>query len=158
MVVLKICGVLLILGAGGLSALVLIRHEKRRVAVLAGWSDLIWYIRSQVDCYLLPLPEILARADVNLFQACFCQEPHANLTAVYHASQFYLDQESKRLLSSFVREFGYGNREELLHRCDSYISSLGRLRAKRMEELPAKARIACAVCIGIAVLISILLW
>ena len=63
MPILKILGVILILGTGAFSAGVVIRYEKRKIAVLAGWSDLIWYIRSQIDCYLMPLPEILAGAD-----------------------------------------------------------------------------------------------
>lgn len=159
MPILKILGVILILGTGVFSAGVVIRYEKRKIAVLAGWSDLIWYIRSQIDCYLMPLPEILAGADRALFDACGCSgDRRPDLTAVYHASQFYLDAESRRLLCSFVREVGSGYREELLRRCDYYIASLGRIRSRRLEELPARSRVAAAVCIGVAALAAILLW
>ena len=158
MTVLKLFGVLFILGAGGFGASAAIRYERRKIAVLAGWSDLIRYIRSQVDRYLLPLPQILARADTALFDACFCRQPQPDLTAIYHASQLYLDAEARRLLAAFVREFGYENREELLRRCDDDIAALGRLRAKRLEEFPAKTRVIFAVCTGTALLISILLW
>ncbi len=158
MTILKLLGVFLLLGAGGFAASVTVNFEKRKAAVLAGWSDLIFYIRAQVDCYLLPLPQIMERADRALLEACFCRQPHPDLTAVYHASQIYLDTEARRLLSSFVREFGYGGREELLRRCDYDIAALGQLRAKRMEEFPAKARVMVAVWMGAALLLSILLW
>lgn len=158
MTVLKLLGVLLILGAGGFAASLFVGFEKRKIAVLAGWSDLIFYIRSQVDCYLLPLPQIMERADRALLEACLCRQQHPDLTTIYHTSQMYLDAEAKRLLSSFVREFGYGGREELLRRSDYYIAALGQLRAKRMEELSAKSRVIFAVCMGAAVLLSILLW
>ena len=159
MPILKICGVLLILGAGGAAAAFILRFEKRKIAVLAGWSDLIWYIRSQIDCYLMPLPEIMAGADRALLDACCFQSAgRPDLTAVYHASQIYLDPEARRLLCAFVREIGSGYREELIRRCDYYISSLGKIRAKRMEELPARGRVATAVCLGAAALAAILLW
>lgn len=158
MTILKLLGVFLILGAGGLAATYAVRYEKRKISVLAGWSELILYIRSQVDCYLLPLPQILERADVALFGACFCRDPHPDLTGVFHASQSYLDTEARRLLASFVREFGYEGRAELLRRSDYYVAELGRLRAKRLEELTAKTRVIYAVCMGAAILISILLW
>lgn len=158
MTILKILGVLFILGAGGLSASFAVRYEKKKIAVLAGWSDLIWYIRSQVDCYLLPLPQILERADGSLLEACDCREERPDLTGIYNASQPYLDQQARRLVASFARGSGFENREELLRRCDYCISSLGRLREKRLEEFSAKARVITAVCMGAAVLISILLW
>ena len=151
-------GVILILGAGAASASLAIRFEKRKIAVLAGWADLIRYIRAQVDCYLLPLPQILARADKTLLEACFCKQQHPDLTAIYHSSQVYLDTEAKRLLASFVREFGYETREELLRRSDYYMGELCRLREKRMEELAPRSRVIVAVCMGAAILISILLW
>lgn len=159
MPILKICGVILILGAGCAAAAFAVRFEKRKIAVLAGWSDLIWYIRSQIDCYLMPLPEILAGADRALLDACCFQGTgHPDLNAVYHASQVYLDQEARRLLCAFVREIGTGYREELLRRCDYYIASLGKIRARRLEELPARGRVATAVCLGAAALAAILLW
>lgn len=149
---------ILILGTGGFATAVLVRFERRKISVLAGWSDLIWYIRSQIDCYLMPMPEILAGADRALFESCCCSEPRPNLIAVYHASQFYLDRESRRLLCVFVREIGNGYREELLRRCDYYVATLGKIREKRLEELPARTRIAAAVCLGIAATAAILLW
>ena len=158
MPILKILGVFLILGTGGFTAALLVRYERRKIAVLAGWSDLIWYIRAQIDCYLMPLPEILAGADRALFEACCCTDQRPNLVSVYHASQFYLDKEARRLLCTFVREIGSGYREELLRRCDYYIASLGKIRAKRLEELPARTRIAAAVCFGVAATAAILLW
>lgn len=158
MTILKLLGVALILGAGASAASLAVRFEKRKIAVLAGWADLIRYIRAQVDCYLLPLPQILERADRALYESCFCRQPHPDLTAVYHSSQLYLDAEAKRLLSSFVREFGYGTREELLRRSDYYAGELWRLREKRMDGFPAKSRVIFAVCTGAAILISILLW
>ena len=158
MTILKLLGVGLILGAGGAAASFGVRFEKRKLDVLAGWIRLIRYIRSQVDCYLLPMPQILERADTALLEECLCRQPKPDLPAVYHASQIYLDAEAQRLLSSFVREYGFETREELLRLSDYYMEALGQIRARRMEELRAKTRVIFAVCMGTAILISILLW
>ena len=158
MILLKLFGVCFLLLSGVFAAFTVTWYEKKKVAVLAGWSDLIWYIRAQIDCYLLPLPEILAKADGALFEACSCRQPAPDIETVFRASQRYLDPEARRLLSALVREFSLGNRQELLSRCDYYITALGRLRTKKMEDLPAKSRIAAAICIGSALLVVILLW
>lgn len=158
MLILKITGIILVLGTGGLSAVFSIRLEKRKLAVLAGWTDLIWFIRSRVECYSMPLPKILSGADPSLLEACACRQPVGELQTVYLASKPYLDAEAGRLLCAFMREFDYGQRKELLHRCDHYIAELGALRAKRAKELPAKVRILYALCIGASVFVSLMLW
>ncbi len=158
MTMLKLLGAALILAAGAGAAVLALRFERRRIAALAGWIDLISYIRARVDCCLLPLPQILERADAALPQACFCKEPHPDLFAIYRSSQPYLDAEAKRLLSSFLHAISCLTREEVLRQSDACVAALEGLRKKRLEELVAKTRVSVAVCLGSAALIAILLW
>ena len=158
MQILKLLGVALILSAGGFAAVCAIRYEKRRIAVLDGWIDLILYIRTQIDCYLMPIGEILAVADPSLLRSVLCNSPRPDLTALYHTSQFYLDNESKRLVCTLIRELGTSYREEQLRRCDYYTSVLRRIRDKRQEELPARVRVTVALCLTAAAAAAILLW
>lgn len=155
---LKLLGVFLIIAAGALAALTAVRLEKRKISVLDAWIDLIFYIRSQIDCYLMPLGEILAGTDRTLIRACLCTVPHPNLTALYHSSQFYLDNETRRLICAFIREIGGGYREEQLRRCDYYTATLRRIREKKAEELPARIRLCTAICLCVAAGAAILLW
>ena len=158
MPILKILGVILIFGAGVAAAESYILFEKKKIAVLDGWTDLIRYIRLQIDCFLMPLPEILAGADRALLSACNCERREKSLCGVYRSSQRYLDRDSRRLLCSFLREIGSGYREEQLRRCDHYIASISSVRARRAEEFPARRRITVAICLCSAAFAAILLW
>ena len=158
MVALKLLGCLLILASGALAAFSAARHERTRLSVLDGWIDLIFYIRTQIDCYLMPLNEILAGADRELLRACMGGESAVGLSTLLQNSQFYLNSEARRLISAFVREIGSSYREEQVKRCDYYISALRGIREKQGEELPARVRVCVALCLCAAFGIAILLW
>ena len=158
MPVFKLLGCLLVLSAGGLAAFSSVQYEKRRLSVLDGWIGLVFYIRSQIDCYLTPLNEILNGADRELLRACMGDGHCRDLQGILQNSQLYLGSEAQRLLSAFVRELGSSYREEQVKRCDYYITSLRTLRDKQMEELPAKIRVSVAICLCIAFGVAILLW
>lgn len=158
MVALKLFGCLLILSSGALAAITAARHEQKRLSVLDGWIDLIFYIRTQIDCYLMPLNDILAGADRELLRACMAGESVVGLNTMLQNSQFYLSSETRRLLSAFVREIGSSYREEQVKRCDYYLSALRSIREKQKEDLPARVRVCVALCLCVAFGIAILLW
>ncbi len=158
MVTLKLLGCLMILSAGGLAAFSAVKYERRKLSVLDGWIDLIFHIRTQIDCYLMPLNEILEGTDRELLHACMGDGAAGGLDTLLQNSQLYLGKEARRLLSAFVREIGTSYREEQVKRCDYYIASLRSLREKQMEELPARTRVCVALCLCAAFGIAILLW
>ena len=160
MIVCKLLGVLLILAVGVFASYSSVRYEKRRLTVIDGWIDLIFYIRSQIDCFLMPIGQILENGEQPLLQACASISPDGatDLSAILRASSLYLDGEGKRLLEAFVREIGSSYREEQIRRCDYYISSLQVLRAKIADALPMRIRLCAALCMCIALGIAILLW
>ena len=86
---LKLLGALLILSVGVFSALVSVQYEKKRLTVVDGWIDLILYIRGQIDCYLLPIGDILSGGDRALFEACMSPSNAADLIAstIYEATR-----------------------------------------------------------------------
>ena len=158
MFTLKIFGMLLVLSVGCFAAYSAVCYERRRLIVLDGWIDLIFYIRSQIDCYLTPLDEILESGDVQMLRACMPASQKTDLGAVLHAGSIYLDGETNHLLESFVREIGGCYREEQVRRCDYYVAELRTHRKKLADELPARIRLCVALCLCIAIAVAILLW
>lgn len=150
-------GALLILLVGGVAAYSTVRYEKKRLSVIDGWIDLILYIRGQIDCFLLPLDEILQRSDRRILDACMSPENATDLRAIYRASSIYLDGEVKRLLEGFVREAG-ASREEQLRLCDYYIAALRTQRERIALALPTRVRLCAVLCICISCGTAILLW
>lgn len=155
---LKLLGAMLILSVGIVSALISVQYEKRRLTVVDGWIDLILYIRGQIDCYLMPIDDILSGGDRALFEACMSPTNAADLPAILKSSQIYLDGDAKRILESFVRQIGAGYREEQLKRCDFFVSSLRTQRERIATQLPMRVRLCATLCICIALATAILLW
>jgi hypothetical protein len=125
---------------------------------LDAWIDLLVYVRGQIDCYLLPLDEILAAADKTLLSACAPSgEPHS-LAALLQGALPYLDAEGQRLLSSLVREMGTSYREEQIKRCDYYVQALQLCREKVAQELPARLKMRTTLSVCAAIGVAILLW
>ena len=155
---LKFLGALLIFAVGVFAAFVSVQYEKKRLSVVDGWIDLILYIRSQIDCYLMPLDDILSGGDRALFEACMSPSNAADLSAILEASGIYLDGDGKRLIEGFVREIGAGYREEQIKRCDFFISSLRTQRERIAAQLPLRTRLCATLCICIALATAILLW
>ena len=155
---LKLLGALLILSVGIFSAYLSVQYEKKRLTVVDGWIDLILYIRGQIDCYLLPIGDILLGGDRALFEACMSPSNAADLPAILDASEIYLDGDAKHTLESFVREIGTGYREEQLKRCDFFIASLRAQRERIATALPGRVRLCATLCICLSLATAILLW
>lgn len=148
----------MLLGVGALAARYLSLYEKQRLRAIDGWLDLIFHIRTQIDCYLTPIGEIFATADRNLLLSCMGNGREDSPAALLRHSRLYLGQDAARLLESFAREIGASYREEQIKRCDYYIAALQNLRQKRTEELPARLRTKVSLCICGALAAVILLW
>ena len=71
----KLFGSLLLVGAGLYIALLLARYEHRRVGVLDGYLSLLRFIRGQIDCFSMPIGQILATVDPSVLAACRGQDP-----------------------------------------------------------------------------------
>lgn len=158
MIFLKLIGVMLILSVGGFCATSAVRYEKKRIRVLDGWIDLIQYIRAKIDCYLMPLGEILSDSATPLSPLCTSDASDTDLAKILHASSAFLDGDSLRLLNGFVGEIGTTYREEQLRRCDYYVSALRAQRERIAAELPTRTRLSVTLSLCIALGTAVLLW
>lgn len=155
---LKMLGGTMVIAAGSFAAFSLSSYERKKLTVLDAWIDLIFHIRGQIDCYLMPLDEILACADASILKGCMCRSPHPDLPALARASSPYLAEESQRLVNAFIKEIGGSYREEQLKRCDYYIRALRDIREKLAKDLPARIKLTVSLCICGAIGAAILLW
>ena len=167
--ILKIIGSGILLLAGGYISLAIAAFERRRLWVLDGYISLIYYIKGQIDCYALPMTDILAQADPVVLAACLgvdtgeplpplsFEEP-ANLTTMIQKSRLYLRPESERLLTTMTGELGTTYRAEQVRRCEYYLSALTEERRKLYDTLPTRLRTICTLCLCCAVGTAVLLW
>lgn len=155
---LKLLGGLLILFVGGATALGMGAWEKKRIRLLQAWIDLLFHIRTQIDCYLTPIGELLSTADHTLLIACNGKGGEETPQALLEHCRSELPPEALRLLASFAGEIGGSYREEQVKRCDFYMEALNRILEKEKEALPARLRVRSALCLSAALATAILLW
>ena len=165
----KLLGSLVLLFAGGYVSIAITRFERRRLRVLDGYISLIYYIKGQIDCYAMPLSDIMASADPTVLAACLgldastaCLPPTVTgdrpITAMVEESRLYLEPEVERLLTTLTGELGSTYRAEQVIRCDHYLTALTEERRKLGDSLPARLRAICTLCLCSAVVAALLLW
>ena len=145
------------------------RFERRRLRVLDGYISLIYYIKGQIDCYAMPLSDIMASADPRILSACLGLDlttplpplPRTGdrpLTAMVEESRLYLEPEAERLLTSLTGELGATYRAEQVARCNHYLTALTEERRKLGDSLPGRLRTTCTLCLCCALVAAVLLW
>ncbi len=163
----KYLGAALILLVGGYASLAMNRMERRRLEVLDAYISLLRYIKGQINCYAMPVCEILSTADPALLWVCLGERqqrlpvgepPEMTLHDMIGTARLYLEPESERLLNNFTAELGHTFRAEQVTRCDDYIQALGEERRKLAEAAPLRVRVNSALSLCTALGLVILLW
>lgn len=152
----KLIGSLLLALTGIVAAVSVCRFEQKKLRVMDGFISLLFYIKGQVDCYNLPLCDILSSRPDGLLGGDDggCVE----LGTLLSHNRIYLGAEPYRLLERFCTEFGSTYRDEQLRRCDYYIDALTEQRRALSLDLPTRSRIGSALCICTAIGLAIILW
>ena len=148
----------MILLSGGASALCAIRFERKKVSVLQAWIDLISYFRDQIDCFLMPIDDILKKADPQILPVTPKKNTAPTLGSLLRDSSPYLDAQSVRLLDTMIREMGSCYREEQVKRCDFYIQALLKKQDELACALPGRIKLCLTLSLCAAVGTAVLLW
>ena len=154
----KLLGAALIFFCGGLASFITTQKEKKKLSVLDAWLELLLHMRGQIDCYLTPQDSLLRGAPEQALRACMGKGYQDTPLSLLARSAPYLDAESHRLLSSFIKELGNCYREEQLRRCDYYLQALRATREKIASALPARIKLCSTLCICTSIGTAILLW
>lgn len=148
---LSICGILF--------AAHLNRRAERRLREVEGWIALLRFVKSQVECFSLPMGEILLRCDASVLHECGCVATVApkSFSAMIEASSFY-DAECERLAHAFAEEFGRGYREEVMRGCDYYLAQLTSHKEMLSKKLPAQKKLnaTLSICGALALVLLLL--
>lgn len=154
----KVAGALLLAACGILMTLVLNRRADRALSQLDGWIALLRYVRAQVDCFSLPMAEILSRGDEALLRSCGYEggAPPRSFDDLLSACPIR-DEETRRILWGFADAFGRGYREEQLKRCDYDCALLCGRREALAAKLPERKRLNATLCVCGVLMLALLL-
>ena len=158
MLAFKIVGALLVLASGAGRALGAARYERARLRVHDALISMIFYIKGRIDCYAMPVEQIMRTMDKSILADCRCPGQVDSIDALLPHVKSYLDPETYRVLQSFGAGLGGGFRDEQIKRCDYYMELLREKRMQLESELPARAKTNGVIWILCALGAVILLW
>lgn len=158
MLVCKMMGALLVLASGTGLALGAARYERARLRVHDALISMIFYIKGRIDCYAMPVEQIMRTMDKSILADCRCPGQVDSIEALLPHVKSYLDPETYRVLQSFGAGWGSGFRDEQIKRCDYYIELLREKRTQLESELPARVKTNGAIWMLCAAGAVILLW
>ena len=158
MLAFKLAGALLVLASGIGFAIGAARYERTRLQVHDALISLIFFVKGRIDCYAMPVEQIMLEMDKGILADCRCPGQVESIEALLPHVRSYLDPETYRVLQSFGAGLGSGFRDEQIKRCDYYIELLREKRMQLESELPARARMNGVIWILCAAGAVILLW
>ncbi|MBO5938188.1 MAG: hypothetical protein J6Q82_01640 [Clostridia bacterium] len=155
----KFAGALILSLSGVLCAAHLNRNAEKRVRQISAWISLLRYVKVQIECFALPMGEILARCDREMLLECgFVGELAPRSFEGLLAASVLYDGESESVIRSFCEEFGRGYREEQTRGCDYYLSMLEGRREFLVGKLPAQKKMnaTLSICAALAIVLLLL--
>lgn len=140
---------MLLIVSGTVGAHRLNRAAAESLRQTEGFLQLLRYIRTQVECFALPVSQILARCDRDLLKKCGYIRSIApkTLSELSNACE-ERDRVSAGFFRDFSETFGTGYREEQCQNCDSFIALLDTRRAELQERLPDRKKMNAALCLS----------
>ena len=149
----KLLGAILLAFTGGYGAWLLNRRAERTVDRLDAWIALLRLTKNQIDCFSLPVPDILARCEPSLlarigwdgeehpkdFQG-LCEAVRGSLTT----------EEGERIAEGFCDEIGKGYRAEQIRTCDYSIGLFCAERDRLLAELPRRRQRNTTLCMALS--------
>ena len=157
MIYLKILGCGLVALSGVAVSISLNKRVSSALVCAESWESLFVYIKNQVECFSLPVGEILSRVDPTLLRKCGYagEETPADISRLVSGTSF-ADAETARIVESFASEFGRCYKGEQVSRCEYFISLAEERRKKLASELPSKRRLyatlSAATSLGVIIL------
>ena len=156
---LRIVGAAILSLCGVLFAAHLNRRAECRLRQVEGWISLLRFVKAQVECFSLPMSEILLRCDQAVLQSCGypADIPPKSFSAMCEASTF-CDAECVRIARAFAEEFGKGYREEEMRGCDYYLAQLEAHKEMLAKKLPVQKKMnaTLSICAALALVLLLL--
>ena len=154
----KLAGVFLVLASGGALAARQVRRERRRVEQLAGFVALVRYVKLQIDCFSLPVPQILLRCDRSILSACGITGEITDFEGALRAADLAVPPSAERLLFEFGAALGGSYRAEQLRLCEHYLGRLQPMLDTLRAEAGKRERMAWLLPMALSVSLLLLFW
>lgn len=154
----RIAGAVIVAISGVAGAYILNSSAKGALIQAEAFISLLRSLRSDIECFAMPIPKALLRCPAELYRRCGYQSdvPPNSIEQLIDGCRI-LDPELRRRLEGFCRSVGRGYREEQLALFDYCLGQLEERRRVLCDQLPSKRKMNSALCLSGALAIVILL-
>ena len=161
MILYKIAGVCAILTSGLIVYIESQKYENKKLNQLDAYITLIDYIKNQVECFLLPIDEIICKCDILLLNRCGITEGIEKVKTIEDivaASELYIDQDALSLIDKFAKEYGRAYRAEQVRSCVFYKEELLKIynNNKKSNDEQKKVRLAISLCVSFSIILILI--
>ncbi len=151
-------GALAVLLCGIEGARILNQRSEREVFLIDSYISLVRYITVQIDCFAMPIGEILKSCDEDLLRVCGASKEDGVTDLLTLFSHCELsDKDARSVLFDFCSGFGKSYLGEQLKRCEVCVSMLEKRKEELNKELPKKKKLNFTLCVSGALCVIIVL-
>ncbi len=154
----RIIGALLLSFCGAYGAHLLNTGARRTLCGVEALLEFMRFLRSQIDCFALPLGEILARCPTEILESCGCTGERPRTLGELLSQCDVEDLGARAAFERFCKEVGKGYRDEQLALCDYCIGEIEARRSVLSGVLPSRKKVNSALCVAGALALVIILF
>ena len=144
---LKVLGCAVLFFCGVLISEEIKKHAAIKLERLEALLELVRTIQLQIDCYALPIPEIIHRLDRDLLNRCKVNRPEINtLKELYQELKLSSESPEGAIMAELCNNIGYGYRDSEVKLCERCINGLQDVRDEYKSELPKQNKLSATLC------------
>lgn len=149
MIYLKILGGIFVALSGVMISFTLNKSVSVALRVAEGWERLLIQIKNEIECFSLPIGEILRRVEPSLLCQCgYTADNRPEDLSELLEGTLITDRETARIVTRFVSEFGRCYKSEQVGRCAYFAALMEERRKKLAEELPVRRKLNATLCVA----------
>ncbi len=115
---------------------------------------LVRFVRSQIECFSMPMPQIFERCPDELLLCCGYTGKEFKTPS--ELELFISDGECAKLAKEFCSQIGRGYRDEQLSLCDYYAERLEQRREALAAAIPARKKTNSVLCVAASLALVII--
>ena len=120
--------------------------------------SLLRYVKTQVDCYSMPIDKILSGCNEEMLSECgYSGSAKPKSLGELLSGCASVEPAIYKTMRGFADEFGKSYRAEQVKLCDRYIDELSSFRSDLSERLPIRKKLNSTLCLSGSAAIIILL-
>ena len=145
--VMKTAGALLLFVSALLTSRRYAEGERGRLRDLESLMEFVRYVRTQIDCFLLPIDQITRDykpREVSELTAILQKFPFPESIEKLRA---HIHQEEYGVLETFANSLGRGYRDEQIKLCTLCLDGLEEIRTRQKKDIQSKIKMVRSFCL-----------